>query len=499
MKSIIIIGSGMGGLATGIYGQCYRFNTTIFEAHHRPGGQCTSWTRKGYTFDACIHHLGAGSSSSKFSEFWREVGVLPCEMVATNEVASAVTPEGTYFHDYYDLEKLESHLKQLSPQDAALIDEYISGIDGFLEDDRFSNVVVGSFWEKLSFLPTAVKLRKTFKYSLGTFGERFKHPLLRRAFPLLHASLEQFPLFMHLVKHAYALKGDLAWPRGGSSTVAENMTARYLELGGTIHYRQKVVRILTDDGRACGVELEDGTQHKADFVVSNADGRKTIMQMLSGEYGDDKTAKYCEPNPDDLVPWSVTVFLGVDRDLSSYPSTLIMFLEEPEVIGGHACDHLHMQIYGFDTSMAPAGKGVIKVELFTRPSYFSKLHDNRAAYQAEKERIADQVIALLEHQFPGLREDIEVIDVTTLHTWERFMGGTQGYNNFPNKVIVGEESVIGAILGLNQRFTLPGLEGFFFAGSWATSTGALISNALSGKTVVQRICRQSGVEFTKPS
>jgi phytoene dehydrogenase-like protein len=223
------------------------------------------------------------------------------------------------------------------------------------------------------------------------------------------------------------------------------------------------------------------------------------MQMLSGEYGDDKTAKYCEPNPDDLVPWSVTVFLGVDRDLSSYPSTLIMFLEEPEVIGGHACDHLHMQIYGFDTSMAPAGKGVIKVELFTRPSYFSKLHDNRAAYQAEKERIADQVIALLEHQFPGLREDIEVIDVTTLHTWERFMGGTQGYNNFPNKVIVGEESVIGAILGLNQRFTLPGLEGFFFAGSWATSTGALISNALSGKTVVQRICRQSGVEFTKPS
>lgn len=68
-KSIIIIGAGMGGLATGIYGQRNGFTTTIFEFHSLPGGQCTSWKRKGYVFDGCLHHFGGGSPGSKLEKF----------------------------------------------------------------------------------------------------------------------------------------------------------------------------------------------------------------------------------------------------------------------------------------------------------------------------------------------------------------------------------------------------------------------------------------------
>lgn len=56
------------------------------------------------------------------------------------------------------------------------------------------------------------------------------------------------------------------------------------------------------------------------------------------------------------------------------------------------------------------------------------------------------MIDVLEAQFPGLREEIEVTDVTTLHTWGRYMGGTQGYNNFPNRLVVGQESPCAAFL-----------------------------------------------------
>lgn len=59
-KSIIIIGAGMGGMAAGIYGQMNGYRTRIFEMHTLPGGQCASWQRRGYTFDACIHHLMGG-------------------------------------------------------------------------------------------------------------------------------------------------------------------------------------------------------------------------------------------------------------------------------------------------------------------------------------------------------------------------------------------------------------------------------------------------------
>jgi len=491
MKSIIIIGAGMGGLAAGIYGQRNGFNTAIFEAHHQPGGQCTNWTRKGYIFDACLHDFPQDRPGTKMDALLRELGVLPCEMFAIHECMSAVTPEGKYVHDYCDLEKLESHLKQLAPEDAAAIDAYLDGIRRFQENDSLSALMMGSFREKLASMPALLGLRKYFTLTLDAFAERFKNPLLRKVFPLLHHAAPDVPLFLHLAKHAAAAEGEKAWPKGGSLTMTRNMAARYLQLGGTIHYRKKVVKILTDDERACGVELEDGTRHTADFIVSNADGRKTILQMLSGRYSDRKISRYCETIPEKECAFSVMIFLGVKRDLSSYPSALIMFLEKAEVIGGHACTHLYMQLYGFDGSMAPAGKGVIKVELLTKPSYFSRLYADQAAYQAEKNRIAGQVIALLEKQFPGLRKDIEVIDVSTLHTWERFMGGTGGHNNFPNSAF----NIMEEIFGLNPKYSLPGLKNFFFAGQWVTSAGALHMNAFSGKTVVRKICKQCGVKF----
>jgi phytoene dehydrogenase-like protein len=500
-KKIIIIGSGMGGMATGIYGQLNGFDTTIFEAHHQPGGQCTSWQRKGYTFDACLHSFGGFKPRTKLNAFWQELGALPCEMVKRNEYVSTVFPDGTYFHNYFNIDKLQSHLKQLSPEDSAVIDEYIGGIKSFITDyDWFGISNFGSFWEKISLIPFFLPRIKYFRYTLGSFAKRFKHPLLGKAFALLRNSMPDIPLFAYLAEHTVYINGDGGWPRGGGLTLSKNMAARYSKLGGTIHYRKKVVKILTVNNRACGIELEDGTQYKADFIVSNADGRKTILEMLGGKYMNRKVARYCEPYPENIeVPFCVQVCLGVNRDLSVYPSALIMFLDNPTVICGHTCDHLDMQIYGFDPSLAPVGKGVIKVELFGKLSYFSRIYQDKAAYRAEKNKIAEQVICLLEKQFLDLRQDIEVIDVTTLHTWERFMGGTQGYHNFPQKYKEPTDirNILDFLFGLNRMYTLPGLKNFFFTGQWVTSMGALPTNALTGKTVIQKICKQCGIKFKK--
>jgi len=51
---------------------------------------------------------------------------------------------------------------------------------------------------------------------------------------------------------------------------------------------------------------------------------------------------------------------------------------------------------------------------------------------------------------------------------------------------------------LGWETTLPGLAGFYMAGQWVTSAGALFSNALSGRTVIKSICRQEGRKFATP-
>ena len=54
------------------------------------------------------------------------------------------------------------------------------------------------------------------------------------------------------------------------------------------------------------------------MVISNADGRKTIMQLLGGRFTDEKIRRFCEP-PADETPWAVHVFLGVKGDLPTEP------------------------------------------------------------------------------------------------------------------------------------------------------------------------------------
>jgi phytoene dehydrogenase-like protein len=139
MKQIIIIGAGMGGMAAGIYGQINGFETTIFEAHSLPGGQCTNWTRKGYVFDGCMHYFGGGNPHSKVEAFWNELGVQPCEKAEINELISAYFPDGTSFHDYCDLHKFQFHLKQITPEDTDVIDEYIEGIKLFQKKTPWEN------------------------------------------------------------------------------------------------------------------------------------------------------------------------------------------------------------------------------------------------------------------------------------------------------------------------------------------------------------------------
>lgn len=488
-KSILIIGAGMGGLAAGVYGRVNGYDTLICEQHALPGGQCASWKRKGYTFDGCIHHLFGCSAYSRINQLWRELGAMPRELMPTRECVAVAAPGGGMFCDLWDPGELEEHLRSLSPADAPVISDYLEGIDTLAAKDVFGTAMLGSPLEMLGTLTTLLRSVKWARADMRGYAARFRDPFLRRAFSLLEYSITGIPFILHLAKHAHGSRGDIAWPVGGSLEFARSIEGRYLELGGEISYKRKAVGIITRGDRAVGARFEDGSEEYADVVISNADGRKTIMHLLNGRFADAGTRRRCEP-PEDETPWAVHVFLGVDRDLSSEPSTLVMLLDEPVTIAGHRFANLEMQIFGRGTGMAPEGKSVIKVELVSRWSYWKGLAGDGGRYGEEKRRVAEGVLDLLEKRWPGLRSRVEVTDVPTLLTWERYVGGTQGFMSGP----AGKLS-LGGTIGRGLNDTLQGLRNLYLVGTYATGAGALFSNALSGRRVVQGLCGRDGKEF----
>ena len=127
MKKVIIMGSGIAGLSAGCYLQMNGYDTQIFEAHNHPGGVCTSWTRKSYTVDNCIHWLVGSNPSDNFYRLWNElVDMNGRKFVDTKEWMRVETPDGQCMRVFTDIDKLEQEMLEKSPADERLIRSFIS-------------------------------------------------------------------------------------------------------------------------------------------------------------------------------------------------------------------------------------------------------------------------------------------------------------------------------------------------------------------------------------
>jgi phytoene dehydrogenase-like protein len=107
--------------------------------------------------------------------------------------------------------------------------------------------------------------------------------------------------------------------------------------------------------------------------------------------------------------------------------------------------------------------------------------------KAEKEQIADQVVAALDRRFPGLAVRVEMRDVATPITFERYTGNWLG-------TFLGWR-ITTKTLRLRMGKTLPGLKNFYMAGQWVEPGGGVPTAALSGRDVFQIICRRDKKSF----
>lgn len=495
-KSIIIIGAGFAGLGAGIYAQMNGYKTRIFEMHDLPGGLCTSWKRKGYTFDGCIHWLVGSSPKSGIHDIWEETGVSQNRTFIDLDEYFRITDEnGRTLIFYTDADKLENHLKESCPLDHGPVDEFIKGIRMCIPFDSPSKH--DSILTKLGkqarlasiFVMNGKKMKEWMNTTSEEFAGRIKDPLLAEAFRQMW--IPEFSMFFMLFTFAYLHNRNAGYPIGGSMPMSEALEARYRELGGEIVYNKKVTKILTAGGKATGIRLEDGTEHTAGRVVSAADGHATLFEMLENHYGDEVSRKPYEKWL--LFPPLVYVSLGINRSFADIPKTVsgqTFKLREPVTIAGKTREWLQVHIFNQDTTLAPPGKTVVSIMFETDFEYWKKLGKDRKEYLGKKDEIAGIVIGLLSQKFPGITSDIEVIDVATPLTFERYTGNWKG--SFEGWLITPENA--GTIMKpMSQK--IPGLSNFYMCGQWVEPGGGLPTSIMSAKRLLKKICKEDGLKF----
>jgi phytoene dehydrogenase-like protein len=494
-KSIIIIGGGLTGLSAGCYGRMNGYRTSIFEMHSIAGGVCTAWKRKDYIIDGAVNWVIGTRPGIEFYRFWEELGAAPNWKIHNHDLYMVnESPDGEAFYVYCDADRFEKYLLEIAAEDETLIKELTGAIR---KASQMSMPVEKpqenySILDKIKLLKMITQVgffKKWGNLSIGDFAARFKNPFLREM--IRNSFGAENPMMMLLFVLGFQHSKSAGYIIGGALSLVSSIEKRYLALGGEIHYNSRVVKILVENDRAVGVRLADGSEHLADWIISAADGRTTIFDMLGGAYLDEKVKrKYDHPN---LFQPLVYVGLGVALELEDLPASiggLNYPLSKPLVVAGEEKHTLNVRSYSFDPTMAPPGKNTLVVQFETSYDYWHALRQEPERYRAEKKAIAEAVIAGLEERFPGVTAQVEMIDVATPITWERYTGNWRG--SYEGWMFDSDFSPLSSM-----RKTLPGLENFYMAGQWVNPGGGIPTAVMSGNHTIQMICKVDRKAFAR--
>jgi phytoene dehydrogenase-like protein len=491
-QSIIIIGGGIAGLATGCYARMNGYEARIFEMRDKPGGLCTAWKRGDYTIDGCLHWLVGSAPGNDFYNYWRELGMIQGQTIINmDQFFRYEAADGRVFTMYSNADRLEQHMLELAPEDATPIREFCQAVRRF---SRFNMLPgkpseISSVFDKIKMfvkiLPFLGIFRRWSKLTVADISSKFKSPLLREALKLWG---DQFAGLGLLVTLGWLHHKVAGYVIGGSMPLARAVEKRFLDLGGNIIYKSRVEKILVENDRAVGVRLENGEEHRADIVISAADGRTTIFDFLGGKYIDDTIRGYYEK----LAIFSPLIYvgLGVNRkfdDLPRLASLDYIVLDKPARIADRDYDRVPVRVNNFDPTMAPEGKTVLIIMLDTDYDYWKTLRQDMPRYKEEKEKTAQTLIGVLDRRFPGLAEQVEMTDVSTPVTFERYTGNWKG--SFEGWLVTPKT------LMLNMKKTLPGLGNFYMVGQWVSPGGGLPCGPMTGRYVLQLVCHQDKKRF----
>jgi len=493
-KSLIIIGAGLAGLATGCYAQLNGYQSHIFEHHSVPGGVAAAWKRKGYLIDGGIHFVMGHKPGTALYELYREVGITARCVDMTTYGRFSDEASGHSVLVTQDLDRLADDLKALSPTDARIVDELVAGARAMQGLD-LSEVGMSKPPELVGLLDQAKEMwgmRGLFKYMIGKYAkpvaeyvQAVHDPWLRECIKYLF--LPEVPVWFVFMVLGLVADGQLGLLEGGCLDFVLPIEKHYKKLGGQVTYKATVEEILVENGRAVGVRLADDSEYRAGVVVSAADGYGTIFKLLGSRYVNEKIANRYDNWK--LIRPVVMASFGVAREFADAPWMSIIKLERPFAVGSQAIDGIIIRIFNYSDRFAPPGKTVVQVSFETEWDFWNELRKDRSRYDAEKERMAAELLERLEAHYPGISSQVEMTDVATPYTAWRYTrnhrGAYMGWLPTPE------------VINTRIKRTLPGLTNFYMAGQWVMPGGGVPPCLYSGQHVVQLLCHRDGKPFLR--
>jgi len=285
-KDVVVIGAGMGGMATAARLAKKGYRVQVFEAGDRHGGKCRTEWIDGYAFDT-------GPSLLTLPAVYRDLFQRTGDVLGRVVELKAVDPS----FDYRFCDGTSVKFSNLSRKKTleAISDSY--GLDAANEWDRVMHRAE-AMWDvsrepfiesELTSMASLLKRRSLIKdiFVISPWksirGLTIKSPHLRKILDRYATYSGSDPRVAPAVLSSIAFVEEAfgAWHiTGGIGKLGDALYQRCLDRGVTFEFNTRVCEITHSNGRVTGISLDDGRDISATIVVANADAGMIYSKLI---------------------------------------------------------------------------------------------------------------------------------------------------------------------------------------------------------------------------
>jgi phytoene dehydrogenase-like protein len=443
---VVVVGGGHNGLACSTYLARAGLDVVVLERRGLVGGAAVTeepWPGYRVSSGAYVVSLMPDRivDELQLKRFGYDVSIITPDYFVP-------FPDGTSLTLWGDLDRDVPNIAKLNPHDAEAyieFDRYFERLAGLVRSLLFVVPPNLSMRQLPAWLRTAGRLRRftgrdvaeivrLFTMSASDFldewfeDERVKGALATQAIigawcgPMTPGSA--YVLMHHWIGEVDGHFGAWGWVKGGMGGVAESMRGA-AEAAGVLVRTDATVRrvIVNEQGRALGVELQDGTAIRARRVISNAHPRTTYLGLVGAEHLPDEVVRDVKRYR--TRSGSVKVHLALSG-LPTFPSwdqpgevyrglvatsPSIEYLEHAwdDAKYGRASRHPYTEIVfptAHERGLAPDGKHVV-----IGFSQYGPFDLAEGSWESEREAYGRRVVAELEQYAPGFGGLVERMEV----------------------------------------------------------------------------------------
>ena len=444
----IIVGSGAGGLTSALCLARAGKKVLLLEQHDVPGGWCHSFTLKGQRFSPGVHYVGFIGEGETTNE-------LLCSLGVANDIVFFEMNKKGFEHCHIGddkfsmpagIENLKTELCKRFPKEQKGIIKYIDLVKKMYTEMMIIPTMSG-LWDNIS-IPFRTK--HVGKYGLFTLKRvidwHIKDPLLKTILNIqcgdhgLPPKKASFIVHSMLMTHYF--DGGF-YPMGGGGGLVKGFTKAIKSHGGEIRTKAKVEKIIIEQNKAIGVQLQNGEVIKADNVISNADPNITFLHLVGANNISKKLKKKLEKTKYSIS--SLIMFLTLDIDVTKYgiDSGNIWKLSEPDldaVYGGLTADDIlkgdeFKGVFLSCTSLKdPASFNGryynFEIVTFIDYSAFEQFEKEKNYHSEEyasfKKKLTNKMMNSVEKLIPGAKKHVIQAELGTPMTNNYYINSTRG-------------------------------------------------------------------------